>query len=60
MEIAAAANFVALGISSRQAVTLTADLGDWLELDLPPNLLFVRQDLAALVGFLSESLGARG
>lgn len=58
--IAEATSFAALGVSSRQAVTLTADLGDWLGLDLPPNLLFVHQDLASLVGFLSESVGARG
>lgn len=58
--VAEAGDFMTLGVSSRQAVTMTADLGDWLGLDLPPNLLFIYPDLASLVGFLSESVGERG
>lgn len=58
--VAEAENFAVLGVSSRQAVTMTADLGDWLGLDLPPNLLFVHDDLASLVDFLSEGIGVRG
>jgi acyl carrier protein len=45
-----------LGASSRQAVALTADLGDWIGLDLLPNLFFKHENLASLTRFLSDAV----
>ena len=52
------ANLATLGASSRQAVALTADLGDWIGLDLLPNLFFKHQNIASLARFLGEAVRA--
>jgi acyl carrier protein len=50
------ANLATLGASSRQAVALTADLGDWIGLDLLPNLFFKHQNIASLAQFLGDAV----
>lgn len=46
--------FVNLGVSSRQAVILTGELEDWLELTLEPSLAWEYPSIKTLSEYLSD------
>jgi acyl carrier protein len=48
--------FSTYGLDSSVAVGLTGDLGDWLELDLDPTLLYDYPTIKSLVEHLSSQL----
>ena len=45
--------FVNFGLGSRQAVTLTADLEDWLECELPPSLAWEYPTIDKLADYIA-------
>ena len=46
--------FVNWGLSSRQAVILTGELGDWLELELDPSLAWEYPTIKQLTEYLAQ------
>jgi acyl transferase domain-containing protein/thioesterase domain-containing protein/acyl carrier protein len=51
-------SFDSLGVSSREAVTLSGDLEDWLGRKLSPTLLWEYPTIDALAGYLAEDSAA--
>jgi acyl carrier protein len=48
---------VNLGLSSRDAVTLSGELSDWIERDLPPTLMWEFPTVASLARYLLSLRG---
>ncbi|MEL7369421.1 MAG: acyl carrier protein [Myxococcota bacterium] len=55
-KIAVDVPFTEMGIDSLKAFSLTGDLSEWADLELPATLFWDYPDIQALVQFLGEAL----
>ncbi|MEM7677881.1 MAG: acyl carrier protein [Myxococcota bacterium] len=55
-KIAVDVPFTEMGIDSLKAFSLTGDLSEWADLELPATLFWDYPDVRALVKYLSEAL----
>lgn len=58
-EINAEASFADYGFDSLRAVSLTGELGEWLQMEIDPTIMWDHSTIKSLAEFLSTELNSK-